>query len=91
VEAVQTAEAFRPDVVLLDIGMPKVNGYEAAARIREQPWGRHMALIALTGWGQEDDKRRAIEAGFDHHITKPVDSLVLEKLLALIQPQSRTQ
>jgi CheY-like chemotaxis protein len=90
-QAVQTAEAFRPDVVLLDIGMPKVNGYEAAARIREQPWGRGMALIAVTGWGQEDDKRRAIEAGFDHHLTKPVDSLVLEKLLALIQPQSRAQ
>ena len=53
------AEAFRPDVVLLDIGMPKLNGYEAAARIREQPWGKDMVLIALTGWGQDEDQRRS--------------------------------
>jgi CheY-like chemotaxis protein len=68
-------------VVLLDIGLPKMNGYEAAMHIRRQPWGL-LTLIALTGWGQEDDKRRAREAGFDHHLTKPVDPAVLNQLLA---------
>jgi CheY-like chemotaxis protein len=69
-------------VVLLDIGMPRLNGYEAARRIREQPWGKTMVLVALTGWGQEEDKRRAEGAGFDRHFTKPVDTAMLEKLLA---------
>ena len=63
-----------PDVMLLDIGLPKLNGYEACRRIREQPWGKDMVLIALTGWGQEEDRRRSQEAGFDHHMVKPVDS-----------------
>jgi CheY-like chemotaxis protein len=83
---VQTAAGFRPNVVLLDIGMPKMNGYEAARRIRKQAWGADMALIAITGWGQEEDKRRALEAGFDHHLTKPVEATVLEKLLARLTP-----
>ena len=77
-EAVDVAEAFRPDVVLLDIGLPKLNGYEACRRIREQPWGKSMVLIALTGWGQEEDRRRSHEAGFDHHLVKPVDPAALE-------------
>ncbi|HKQ46809.1 MAG TPA: PAS domain S-box protein [Phycisphaerae bacterium] len=81
-EAIQTAEAFQPEVVLLDIGLPRMNGYDAAMHIRRQPWGGKMALIALTGWGQEDDKRRAREAGFDHHLTKPVEPAVLNQLLA---------
>jgi PAS domain S-box-containing protein len=81
-EAVQAAATFRPDVVLLDIGMPKMNGYEAARHIRQQPWGKGLALVALTGWGQEEDKRRAFEAGFNHHLTKPVEAAALEKLLA---------
>src|SRR4029453_2664529 len=85
-EAVQAAATFRPDVVLLDIGMPKMNGYEVARHIRRQAWGKTMALIAVTGWGQEEDKRRALEAGCDHHLTKPVDPSALEKLLALIAP-----
>lgn len=80
-EAVQTAATFRPDVALLDIGMPKMNGYEAARHIREQPWGKRMVLIALTGWGQEEDKRRATEAGFHYHLTKPAEPGALEKLL----------
>jgi CheY-like chemotaxis protein len=83
-EAVQAAAVFRPDVVLLDIGMPKMNGYEAARHIRAQPWGEKMVLVALTGWGQEEDKRRATEAGFDHHLTKPVEPAVLHKLLAVL-------
>jgi CheY-like chemotaxis protein len=81
-EAVQAAAAFRPEVALLDIGMPKMNGYEAARHIRQQPWGKRTVLIAVTGWGQEEDKRRATEAGFDHHLTKPVEPAALEKLLA---------
>jgi CheY-like chemotaxis protein len=81
-EAVEAAGWFRPEVAVLDIGMPRLNGYEAARRIREQPWGRSATLVALTGWGQEDDRRRAAEAGFDHHLTKPVDPAALDALLA---------
>ena len=66
----------------MDIGMPKMNGYEAARRIRQESWGKRMVLIAVTGWGQEEDKRRAVEAGFDHHLTKPIEAAALEKLLA---------
>lgn len=86
-EAVQTAAAFRPQVVLLDIGLPRMNGYETAQQIRREPWGRNVALIALTGWGQEEDKQRAFDAGFDHHLTKPVDPAALGKLLALHMSQ----
>jgi signal transduction histidine kinase/DNA-binding response OmpR family regulator len=80
-EAVGVAEAFRPDVVLLDIGLPKMNGYDVARKVRQQPWGQGMVLIALTGWGQEADRRRAREAGFDHHLVKPVDPATLTQLL----------
>ncbi len=80
-EALAVAAAFRPDVILLDIGMPKLNGYDACRRIREQPWGRAVVLVAQTGWGQEDDRRRSQEAGFDFHMVKPVEPAALEKLL----------
>jgi PAS domain S-box-containing protein len=86
IEALQAAAAFQPSIVLLDIGLPKMNGYEVARHIREQPWGGNVALVALTGWGQEEDKRRALEAGFDHHLTKPVEAAALEKLLAGLAP-----
>jgi PAS domain S-box-containing protein len=89
VEAVAAAESSRPHVVLLDIGLPRQNGYEACRRIREQPWGKGMVLIALTGWGQEEDVRRSHEAGFDHHMVKPVDPNVLMKLLAELQSVKR--
>ena len=82
IEAVTAAEEFQPDVVLLDIGLPRLNGYGAAQRIREQPWGKHMILIALTGWGQEDDRKRSKEAGFDNHMVKPVELPTLMTLLA---------
>jgi PAS domain S-box-containing protein len=85
-EAVELAATFRPDVVLLDIGMPKVNGYEACRRIRSQPWGKAMMLIAQTGWGQDEDKRRTAEAGFNGHLVKPVDYADLERLLATLLP-----
>jgi PAS domain S-box-containing protein len=87
-QAVQAAADFEPDVVLLDIGLPKMNGYEAARRIRLSPCGQRMLLVALTGWGQEDDKRRAREAGFDHHLTKPVESEVLERLIASVKTRN---
>jgi CheY-like chemotaxis protein len=80
-QAIDEAAVFRPDVALLDIGMPQVDGYEAARRIREAPWGQAMLLVALTGWGQDEDRRRAAEAGFDLHFTKPIDVDEIEKLL----------
>ena len=82
VDALQIAGTHRPHIAILDIGMPGMDGYQVAQRIRDETWGAHMILIALTGWGQEDDKRRAQRAGFDHHLTKPVDPAMLEALLA---------
>ena len=79
--AVSEAERFRPEVVLLDIGLPRLNGYDACRVIREQPWGANMILVAVTGWGQEEDRRRSREAGFDGHLVKPVDLDELMKLL----------
>lgn len=81
-EALEIAEKFRPRVALLDLGMPKLNGYETASKIREQPWGKDMLLVAVTGWGEEDVMERTKEAGFDAHILKPVDYPELSKLLA---------
>jgi PAS domain S-box-containing protein len=81
VNALTQAELFRPDVMLLDIGMPVLNGLELAARIRARPWGAHMRLIALTGWGQPEDLRRSERAGFDHHLVKPVELARLQELL----------
>jgi CheY-like chemotaxis protein len=80
-EAFQIASQFVPDAILLDIGMPSMNGYDAAQRIREQPWGKDILLIAQTGWGQERDRQRSRDAGFDAHLTKPLDFVVLMKLL----------
>ena len=80
-QAVELAATWRPDVALLDIGMPKLNGYDAARRIREQGGGKDIVLIALTGWGQEEDRLRAAEAGFNYHLTKPLDPDELAKLL----------
>ncbi len=79
--AVEAAAAFRPEIILLDIGLPTLNGYEVCQRIRSQPWGKEMAVIALTGWGQESDKVRAAAAGFTLHLVKPVDPSELERLL----------
>jgi PAS domain S-box-containing protein len=81
-EALDVAGAFRPDVILLDIGMPRLNGHETAKRIREQPWGKSVMLVALTGWGQEEDRRKSDEAGFDSHMVKPVEPAAVERLLA---------
>jgi PAS domain S-box-containing protein len=87
-EALEVAEDFRPRVILLDIGMPKLNGYDTARRLRQETWGKHIVLVALTGWGQDDDKRRSHEAGFNYHLVKPVDIGALEKLLADVQTET---
>jgi CheY-like chemotaxis protein len=82
VEALEVAESFRPQVILMDVGMPRLNGYETTRRIRERPWGRSVTIIALTGWGQEGDKVLSKEAGCNGHLVKPVNLPDLEKLLA---------
>jgi len=79
-EALVIANRVRPDIGILDIGMPDLTGYEVAERIRREAWGQAIALIAVTGWGQESDKRRALAAGFDHHLTKPIDPERLKQL-----------
>lgn len=89
--AVETAESFLPEVVLLDIGLPKLNGYEVAQRIRERPWGASMFLIAVTGWGQEEDRQRSSEVGLNVHMVKPVEPAALEKLLTELAAKGKGQ
>ena len=81
-EGLRMAEQWRPDAAVIDIGMPQLNGYEMCRRLRTQPWGEHMVLVACTGWGQDEDRQRARAAGFDHHVVKPVDPDALIELLA---------
>jgi PAS domain S-box-containing protein len=85
-EAIKAAEAFRPEVILMDIGMPRLNGFDATRRIREQSWGRDTAIVALTGWGQSADRQKSKEAGCDGHLVKPVELRDLERLLAGLDP-----
>jgi PAS domain S-box-containing protein len=86
IEAVAAVSQRRPDVVLLDIGLPKLDGHEVCRRVRAEPWGRDVAIVALTGWGQEDDRRRSEDAGFDGHLVKPVDHGELARLLDRLTP-----
>ena len=81
-EGVRLAEKIRPEVILMDIGMPKLNGYDAARRIRAQEWGKEITLIAVSGWGQESDRTKSKAAGFDAHLVKPVEYSALVKILA---------
>jgi CheY-like chemotaxis protein len=90
-EAVEAAAEFRPEVILLDIGMPKLNGYDAARRIREENWAKNVVLVALTGWGQEQDRQRSQEAGFNLHIVKPVEPAALEELLTRLPERSMSR
>ncbi len=90
-EAVGAADGFRPDVVLLDIGLPRLNGYDVARRLRQQPWGQQAVLIAVTGWGQDGDRQRSKEAGFDHHMVKPVDPSALLDLLTTLARTAATR
>jgi PAS domain S-box-containing protein len=85
-EAIEAVVTFQPDVVLLDIGLPKLNGYEACRQIRELPGGKDIVVIAVTGWGQDDDRRKTEESGFDGHLVKPVDFSILTALLAKLLP-----
>jgi CheY-like chemotaxis protein len=89
-EAVDAAAAFRPQLILMDIGMPRMNGYEACASIRTQAWGRTVTIAAVTGWGQDHDRQRSREAGFDHHFVKPLDPAQLDRLLQDL-PSRRTE
>lgn len=84
VSGIKTAEEFKPEIILLDIGLPDINGYEVAKKIRQSPWGKSMYLIATTGWGQDKDKQLAIDAGFDKHLTKPINFQELNSLLQTI-------
>lgn len=87
-EAIENAKEFQPELVLLDLGMPKLDGYEAARRIRQGPGGAKMILVATTGWGQAEDRQRTTEAGFDHHLVKPIDLPALQALLSGRRPRS---
>jgi len=82
-QALQVGREFLPEVVLLDLGMPKMNGYDTAVEMRRQPWGAHARLIATSGWGQPEDMQRSSAAGFDHHLVKPIE---IETLLGLLEP-----
>jgi CheY-like chemotaxis protein len=80
-QGLDAAARIMPEVAVLDLGLPGMNGYELAGRLRAEPFGRDMILVALTGYGQDDDRRRTREAGFDHHLTKPAN---LDQLAAII-------
>ena len=85
-EALEIGQSCLPDIVLMDLGMPNVDGYEAARRMRQEPWGRDVALVATTGWGQEEDRRRTAEAGFDRHLVKPIAIDALREVLGAPAP-----
>jgi CheY-like chemotaxis protein len=87
-EAVSTAERVRPDVVLMDIGLPVLDGYEACRRVRDEAWGGAIVMVAVTGWGQEDDREKSRAAGFDLHLVKPVDHDELLRLIASTKPRA---
>jgi CheY-like chemotaxis protein len=89
VAAVVAAEQFRPEIILMDVGMPRLNGLDATRRIREQSWAHNMVIIALTGWGQENDRERSREAGCDGHLIKPVNLSELEMLLGGMQSSGK--
>ena len=84
--ALEIAARFLPDAMLLDIGMPKLNGFEVCKRVRGYPWGASVLLVAQTGWGQADDRARTLEAGFDAHLTKPIDPAAVQQMLANLKP-----
>jgi CheY-like chemotaxis protein len=87
--ALESAERFQPDAILLDLGMPRLNGYEVCERIRGTSWGQSILIVAQTGWGQAQDRARTLEAGFDAHLTKPIDcELVQQMLVDLKKPNA---
>jgi CheY-like chemotaxis protein len=84
--ALDAAERFQPDAILLDLGMPRLNGYEVCERIRARSWGKSILMVAQTGWGQAQDRARTLEAGFDVHLTKPIDPEVVKEMLIKLKP-----
>ncbi len=87
VDALEIGECFQPQIVLLDIGMPRMNGYETCRALRERTWGRTAIVIAQTGWGQTEDRQRALQAGFDAHLVKPIEFATLTELLATLDAE----
>jgi len=87
-EALELGAQLHPDAAVIDIGMPGMSGHEVARRMRREAWGRRAVLVALTGWGQDQDKQAALAAGFDEHLTKPVDLQRLEQVLEEAHPPS---
>lgn len=85
--AAEVAATFQPELVLMDIGMPKLNGYDACRLIRQQPWASDAVFVACTGWGQDEDRRKAEAAGFDHHLVKPIELAELQRILATLAPR----
>ncbi len=80
-EALNIAERYRPDVLLLDLGLPRMNGHEVCRLLRLQPWAKTMTIVAVTGWGQDEDRRRTRDAGFDFHLVKPLDHAELMEII----------
>ena len=91
VAAIEQALAHVPEIVVLDLGMPDLNGYEVCRRLRQEPLTQNAVLIAVTGWGQDADRMRSRDAGFDHHLVKPVEWSTIEKLLAGLEQQSEPE
>jgi CheY-like chemotaxis protein len=84
-QCIDVCRSMQPEVLLLDIGMPRLNGYDTTRIIRMEPWGAGMLIVAMTGWGQEEDRRRGLQAGFDHHLVKPVDFDALAGILGAVR------
>jgi CheY-like chemotaxis protein len=89
-DAIAVAELFRPDCVVMDLGLPRMDGYEVARQLRLQPYGRRIVLVALTGWAGKEVRSKAAEAGFDYHLVKPVNWEELERIVESVVPQSTT-
>jgi CheY-like chemotaxis protein len=87
--ALKAAERLQPDVILLDVGLPKLNGYEVCRQLRQQLWGKRVVIVAVTGWGQDEDREKSMAAGFDAHLVKPPDYAALMRLLAM-RPSEET-
>lgn len=90
-QAIEEVGSFLPDMALIDIGMPDLNGYETVERIRQKRGSAHMILVAVTGWSRDEDKRRAYESGFDLHVAKPMDEKTLRELLGLLNPPASAE
>ena len=89
--AIAAADAFRPDLILLDIGLPGMTGHQVAREIRQTPWGGTTTIIAVSGWGEEADRRQSREAGFDHHVVKPLDYEGVQRLLSTVETTRPTR